>query len=105
MVLRMRQESEFPEAIMLPDGESNWRSKYTAVLFENDLSLLPLRLQEAEQALLLRERILWATKDQSPERAAIGSALRALQAIRACAHLVDLSAHSKVQNRLGSQTG
>jgi hypothetical protein len=60
-----------------------WRELYKAALFETDRHKLPSRIAEAEKALILRERELFATYGgSSDEGQAVDQALYALRALR-----------------------
>ena len=74
-------------------GIRNWRELYTAALFETDKQELPSRIADAERALVLRARELFATCGdngqegqaiRSEEGQAIDDALYALRALRNC---------------------
>lgn len=69
-------------------GAQNWRKLYRAALFETDRQELPSRIAEAERALILRARELFATSgNNSEEGQAIDDALYALRALRSCVEL------------------
>jgi len=69
-------------------GVLDWRVLYKAALFEKDRQELPTRLAEAEKALILRARELFAGDgDNSEEGQAIDDALYALRALRNCLDL------------------
>jgi len=60
----------------------SWRGLYKAALFETDPSKLPLRIEEARQALVFRSRELFATSpNYDGEEEAIEDALYALHAL------------------------
>jgi hypothetical protein len=61
-----------------------WRSLYMAALFETNRNQLPIRIREAEKALIIRERELFEIESSSSERQAVNSALNALRALRNC---------------------
>ena len=65
----------------------NWRELYRTALFELDEQILPSRIAEAERALLLRERELFATPSDFEEQQAVNDALYALKALRNCLEL------------------
>jgi hypothetical protein len=48
-------------------GVQNWPELYKAALLERDQQTLPLRITEAERALILRFRKLFATSGDSSE--------------------------------------
>ena len=63
----------------------SWRELYNAALFETDASKLPLRIEEARQALVFRSRELFATSPSyDGEVEAIEDALYALHALENC---------------------
>jgi hypothetical protein len=63
----------------------NWRRLYKAALFETDTGKIPLRIEEARSALVLRSRELFRTSpDYDGETEAIDNALYALQALENC---------------------
>ena len=69
-------------------GIQGWHELYRAALFETDKRKLPSCIAEAENALILRGRELFATTDDSDEEAqAIDDALYALRALRNCLKL------------------
>lgn len=63
---------------------SSWRILYMAALFETDRAQLPGRITDAEKALVLRERELFAKTEYAQERQAVTNALHALRALRVC---------------------
>jgi hypothetical protein len=66
----------------------NWRELYQTAIFECDRYKLPLRIHEAEKALNLRSRELFATSGNNrEERDAIDHALHRLRALSYCARL------------------
>jgi len=65
-----------------PTGVQNWQELYTAALFEADKQELPSRIADAERALVLRARELFAAGgDNGEEGEAIDDALYALHAL------------------------
>jgi hypothetical protein len=63
----------------------SWRGLYKAALCETDASKLPLRIEEARQALIFRSRELFATSpNYDGEEEAIEDALYALHALENC---------------------
>jgi len=72
----------------VPAGVPNWRELYKAALFEGNRQELPLRIVEAERALILRARELFAMAgDNSEEGQAVDDAMYALRALRNCMEL------------------
>ena len=66
----------------------NWREAYKTALFETDRQKLPSRIAEAEKALILRARELFAMSgDTTEEGQAVDDALYALGALRNCLKL------------------
>jgi len=61
-----------------------WRTLYLAALFEADRKRLPVRISEAEKALMVRERELYSRPRPTAEREAVNNALNALRALRNC---------------------
>jgi hypothetical protein len=69
-------------------GVQNWREVYKAALFETDRQKLPSRIAEAEKALILRARELFAMSgDTIEEGQAVDDALYALRALGNCLKL------------------
>lgn len=70
----------------------DWRELYRTAVFECDRDKLPLRIHEAEEALNLRSRELFAMSgDNLEERKAIDHALHGLRALSYCARLASAS--------------
>jgi hypothetical protein len=66
----------------------NWRDLYTAALFETDQTRISARIATAEQAIVARERELFATgTDTIEEDQVLDDALYALRALQNCLHL------------------
>ena len=66
----------------------NWRDLYTAALFETDQTRISARIATAEQAIVARERELFATgTDTIEEDQVLDDALYALRALQHCLHL------------------
>jgi len=91
---RLRRRAIFTSRIMsLSTGMSSnsprhaWQALYHAALFENDRSKVPLRIEEAEKAIVSRIRELFVTTtDHIEEDVVLDDALYALRALRSCAH-------------------
>jgi hypothetical protein len=63
----------------------NWRELYTAALFETDKERVPARIADAEKAILVRARELFAAgSDTIEEDQALDDALYALRALQSC---------------------
>ena len=63
----------------------SWRGLYNAALFETDESKLPLRIEEARQALIFRSRELFAASPNfDGEVEAVEDALYALHGLENC---------------------
>ena len=63
----------------------NWRELYTAALFETDHKRSPLRIADAEKAIVARARELFAAgSDTIEEDQALDDALYALRALQNC---------------------
>lgn len=63
----------------------NWRELYTAALFETDKDRVPARIADAERAILVRARELFAAgADTIEEDQALDDALYALRALQSC---------------------
>ncbi len=61
----------------------NWHDLYRAALFEPDSIEVPMRIAEAERALVIRARELFASKeDNIEEEQALDDAMYALNALR-----------------------
>jgi hypothetical protein len=70
------------------DALRSWRGLYRAALFETDASELPLRIEEARQAIVFRSRELFAAfPSYDDETEAIENALYALNALENCLRL------------------
>jgi 2-keto-3-deoxy-galactonokinase len=68
-----------------PRSVQNWRTLYTAALFEADRNRVPTRIAEAEQAIVARARELFsAGNDTIEEDQALDDALYALRALQSC---------------------
>jgi hypothetical protein len=66
----------------------SWRDLYTAALFETDKDRLPLRIADAEKAIVRRARELFsAGADTIEEDQALDDALYALRALQSCLDL------------------
>jgi hypothetical protein len=67
------------------DPVNSWHSLYQAALFETDRSMVPLRIAEAEGAILSRVRELFGVEtDHIEEDQILDDALYALRALRNC---------------------
>jgi hypothetical protein len=65
-----------------------WRTLYKAALAETDVQKLPLRIEEARRALILRSRELFSTSpNYDAESEAIEDAMYALKALEDCLKL------------------
>jgi len=65
-----------------------WRTLYKAALAETDVQKLPLHIEEASRALILRSRELFSTSpNYDGEREAIEDAMYALRALEDCLKL------------------
>ena len=70
------------------DTVRSWRTLYKAALAETDLQKLPLRIEEARRALILRSRELFSTSpDYDAESEAVDNAMYALKALENCLKL------------------
>ena len=64
---------------------SSWRELYKAALFETDREKIPVRIAEAEKAIVQRARELFASPtDNIEEDQALDDALYALRALQSC---------------------
>ena len=63
---------------------ANWRDLYLAALFEINKAHIPLRIEEAEKAIMARSRELMSASNDTRERKSLDSALLALRALRTC---------------------
>jgi hypothetical protein len=62
-----------------------WREIYTAALFETDKNRIPARIADAEKAIVVRARELFAAgTDTIEEDQALDDALYALRALQSC---------------------
>jgi hypothetical protein len=63
----------------------SWRELYAAALFETDRNRIPLRIADAEKAIITRARELFsAAGDTIEEDQALDDALYALKALQNC---------------------
>jgi hypothetical protein len=82
MITRKRSSSTSSNAVQ------HWREVYVAALFETDQQKLPLRIAEAERALMTRAAELFAlSEDNSEQGQTVDDALYALRALRSCLEL------------------
>lgn len=66
-----------------PERLNGWRELYIAALFETNRSLIPVRIAEAEEAIVTRARELFsAGNDTIEEDQALEDALYALRALQ-----------------------
>jgi len=66
----------------------SWKELYIAALFETDNSRLPVRIAQAEKAIIARARELFAAgSDTIEEDQALDDALYALRALQSCMEL------------------
>jgi len=71
----------------VPTEGRNWHELYRAAIFETDRTRLPLLIDEAEEAMVLRGRgLLIASRHPSEEADALDDALYALRALRSSLH-------------------
>jgi hypothetical protein len=86
----------------VPTGVPNWRELYKAALFAGNRQELPLRIVEAERALILRARELFAMSgDNSEEGQAVDDAMYALRALRNCMELKTSEPEDAGDTRIG----
>jgi len=72
-------------AVPVPAYPHNWRELYKAALFETDRAKIPVRIAEAEKAIVARARELFgAYGDTIEEDQALDDALYALRALQTC---------------------
>jgi len=77
-----------PSSSTSSNAVQNWREVYVAALFETDQQKLPLRIAEAERALMTRAAELFAlSEDNSEQGKAVDDALYALRALSRCLEL------------------
>ncbi len=68
-----------------PQRLNSWRALYMAALFETNRSLIPVRIAEAEEAIVTRARELFSAGDDTIEEdQALDDALYALRALQSC---------------------
>jgi hypothetical protein len=66
-------------------GSVDWKNLYSAVLGERDKAKIPLLIQDAELAIVLRARHLYKYPgDNLQEQYALDAALTGLRALRSC---------------------
>ena len=66
------------------DNETRWPALYRRALMESDRSLLPIRIEEAREAIRFRARELWyAGSPETKERHDLDAALRFLRLMSA----------------------
>lgn len=64
---------------------ASWRELYKAALFETNRNKLPERIADAERAIVVRSRELFAsTTDTIEEDQALDDALYAMRALQSC---------------------
>ena len=64
---------------------TQWHTLYQAALFETDRQMVPMRIAEAEKAILMRVRELFGVEsDHIEEDQILEDALYALRALRNC---------------------
>jgi hypothetical protein len=61
-----------------------WHDLYLEALFETDRAKIPMRIREAERALINREHELYASPQSTAERELLVTALYGLRALRVC---------------------
>jgi hypothetical protein len=82
------QASHFGVAMSTsPSPNSDWKNLFRAAILETDRAVLPVRILEAEQAVLARERELFFGIDDAEELEELEDALYALQAYKSASHL------------------
>jgi len=68
--------------------EKYWKQVYLSVLFENNKATMPLRIAEAQRAMLKRRKELFNSPrmdgDWAQERQALDTALFSLEALKRC---------------------
>ena len=65
--------------------ESEWRSCYTAALFQDDAAKIPALIAHAESEIVARARMLFeSSEDNAHEMRALDNALRMLQILKSC---------------------
>jgi hypothetical protein len=63
----------------------NWKQLYLAALFEDNKARIPMKIAEAQRAVVLRRsELLSQPETDSQERQALDTALFSLQALRSC---------------------
>ena len=66
-------------------GPRDWKNLYSAVLGERDKAKIPLLIQDAEHAIVLRARYLFKYPgDNLHEQYALDAALIGLRALKSC---------------------
>jgi hypothetical protein len=68
-----------------PSQSKDWKDMYVAALLEGDVNRIPLLIAEAEHAIVVRARELFASEgDHIQEEEALDDALYALHALKSC---------------------
>lgn len=68
-----------------PTSQPRWHVLYQAALFETDREMIPLRISEAEKAILARVKELFThSDDHIEEDLVLDDALYGLRALRNC---------------------
>ncbi len=65
----------------------SWHELYQDALLEMDVRKLPLRIQEARRALVLRSREVFSVSPHGDEAEAIEAAMYGLNALESCVRL------------------
>jgi len=78
-------ENTAAREMTFPGSKLTWRELYTAALFETDKGRIPIRIADAEKAIVARARELFsADSDTIEEDQALDDALYALRALQNC---------------------
>jgi hypothetical protein len=65
--------------------ESSWKGCYTAALFQDDVTKIPMLIARAESEIVARARMLFESPhDHAREMRALDNALRMLQILKKC---------------------
>jgi hypothetical protein len=63
-------------------NRTDWKTLYRAAILENNKNVLPQRVSEAEEAVILRRREIFYAAGSPEEKEALEDALYALRAFR-----------------------
>lgn len=77
----------------------SWKDLYIAALFESDKSKIAARISEAQVAISVRRRKLFAAGEDASERQALDTALFSLQALKNCFSISSPTIHRDLEQQ------